>query len=170
MSKRPSSQRSHPAVEVLFSDSASFYGAVKVDSSEDLLSPFGGEPFSCLLWDHEGSFGSEERIAVASSLLSYGCRYAVCGGKRVREWHDAIDSVYLSRLGHELQGSDEDYLITTWHEGEGPAEVAFFFVFNVDDDDADFDHKLILHIGGGEDQALLETAVRDFASGERELP
>lgn len=131
-----------------------------------LVLPFGPEPFSCLLWDHDGRATSEQRAVLVRTLLHAGCRYFVCGGQNCEAWHDAADDEFLARQAHEARAAlDIEYVMTSWHEGEGVDEVAFFFVNCSDLHGHDFRRFLVLHVGEWADIAALEAAVRRQVPG-----
>src|SRR5687768_13399857 len=93
-------------------------------------------PFTCLIWDHGLSVPSEEQLAVARVLVDAGCRYAVCGGHDCEGWHDIMDHATVFRdLDQEQEGP---LVMTTWHEGEAPDEVAWFFLNLTDFDEVSF--------------------------------
>jgi hypothetical protein len=100
-------------------------------------------------------------------LLEGGCRYAVCAGADCEAWHDAIDLEFV-----KLHSDDPEHVIntvhvmTTWHQGESPDDVAFFFVMNTNFDAHDFDRYLVLHLGTSAAVVKVDAAVRKYALGE----
>jgi hypothetical protein len=130
----------------------------------DFRSPPGNGPYPCLIWDHVGSWSIEQVGAIATALLTDGCRYAVCGGSRCERWHDTIDEIFVQmHLDQPEAVLDAEHVMTSWHDGELPDEVAFFFVLNTNFDDLDFDRFLVLHIGNGPNAAELEARVSHYA-------
>ncbi len=146
------------------------YVRVTIDRPEALASPFSGDLFPCLIWDHDGRFTDAARVAVAKGLLEAGCRYAVCGGRNCEAWHDAVDAVFVAaHLGEPENVQNAAFVMTSWHKGEGPDEVAFFFVLNTDFDDHDFKRYLVLHVGTGPAEDEVDAAVRKYAHRKRAI-
>ena len=140
------------------------YAATTIRHPSDFASPFSEGLFPCLVWDHQGRFDKAQQRDVAKALLDAGCRYAVCGGKECEAWHDSFDWEFVER---HLNDADEvreaEHIMTTWHEGETPDEVAFFFVCNTNFDDHDFTRYLVLHIGADETNDDVDAAIRRHA-------
>ena len=140
------------------------YVATMIDRIGAFVPSFAGTPFPCLIWDHEGRATNAERSAVARALLEAGCRYAVCGGKHCEDWHDAVDAEFETlHLEDPDEVEGEALVMTTWHEGESPDEVAFFFVYNTDFNELAFARYLVLHIGRGPAMERVNAAVREHA-------
>ena len=72
----------------------------------------------------------------------------------------------MNHLEDTQDVQDAAHVMTTWHTGEPPDEVAFFFVCNTNFDDHDFKRYLVIHIGSGPFAEELETAVRKYAVNE----
>jgi hypothetical protein len=127
----------------------------------DFVVPFGGETYPCLLWVHTPSFAPEDRYVLADLVTESGCRYAVCAGNECEALHDDIDSAYIQPFTQQdPEAEDRALMMTTWHEGESPDEVAEFFVWNTNFDEHDFRDYLVLHVGGMiQDQEVLNQAV-----------
>jgi hypothetical protein len=137
------------------------YVALAIDPRVVFVPPPVGEPFPCLLWDHDGRATGEQRAALARALLTAGCRYFVCAGQNCEAWHDAADDEFLARNCHEPETvPDIDYVMTSWHDGESVDDVAFFFVNCTNLHGHDFASFLVLHIGEGPDRGTIEAAVR----------
>jgi hypothetical protein len=154
-------------MDILAENDDRIYGAVTIDRAAGFVSPFSGHLFPCLIWDHEGRFVDVERAAVAKALLEAGCRYAVCGGERCEAWHDAVDEEFVAEhLDDPEETQNAAHVMTTWHSGETPDEVAFFFVLNTNFDDHDFRRYLVLHVGSGPAKAHVDAAVRKYALGK----
>ena len=141
------------------------YRSVAVRQSDNLESIFTGFAFPCLIWDHGSRLSSEERFEFVKKLLAAGCRYFVCGGAECELWHDIVDEEWVSQ--HFDDPPDVQaaaHVMTTWHEGESPDDVAFFFVMNTNFDNYDFKEFLIVHSGGSEpDVERVNAAVRQLA-------
>jgi hypothetical protein len=154
-------------MDVLAENEGKIYRAIAVDGPGGFVSPFPGALFPCLIWDHEGRFTDADRSAVAKALLEAGCRYAVCGGESCEAWHDAVDTEFVRQhLADPEDVREAVHVMTTWHDGESPDDVAFFFVLNTDFDDHDFSRYLILHVGTGETTEQVDAAVRRYALNE----
>jgi hypothetical protein len=142
------------------------YVATTVEAPGEFVVPFGGDTFPCLLWDHQGGFTASDRSALAKALLNSGCRYAVCGGTDCEAWHDAIDLEFVTAHSTDAEDViDAVHVMTSWHDRESPADVAFFFVSNTNFDAHAFDRYLVLHLGTGADRAEVDEAVREYALG-----
>jgi hypothetical protein len=154
-------------METLAEHDGKTYHAITIERGDDFVSPFNGFAFPCLIWDHDSHFSQDERIAVASRLLAAGCRYVVCGGSDCSVWHDVVD---LEWVREHLDEPDEvqaaAHVMTTWHTGQTPDDVAFFFVQLTNFDDHDFKRFLIVHVGSGGAVREVNTAVRKQALGE----
>jgi hypothetical protein len=110
--------------------------------------PFHGRCFPCLLWDFEGGRTTEQRHAVVSELLNQGCRYFVCGGHDASAWEDAADEAHVMiTLGAPEAERDTRMVMTTAHQGESMADVAFFFLSNTDFGEHTFTDFLVLAMG-----------------------
>ena len=154
-------------MDVLAESEGKVYGAFVIDSPEDFSSPFNGTSFPCLIWDHGSRLSDEERSAVARALLDSGCRYAVCGGECCERWHDAVDEAFvMQHLGDSEDVRDAVFVMTSWHDGESPNDVAFFFVLNTNFDDHYFTRYLVLHVGFGKAREQVDAAVRKYALNE----
>lgn len=140
------------------------FHAADLAGLEPLAPPFAGERFPCLVWDHVGGWSPEEKVEFAARLIAGGCRYAVCAGKSAKEWEDAFD------LAFEREHADEpddagagEFVMTTTHEGETPAEIAHFFVHCTNFEEHDFRSYLLLQLGRGPEASAIEDAIRRSA-------
>jgi hypothetical protein len=155
-------------MDVLAENEGKIYRAIAIDAPEDFASPFPGALFPCLIWDYDGYFTNTQREVVARALLEAGCRYVVCGGERCEAWHDAVDSAFVQQhLDDPEDVRAAVHVMTTWHDGESPDDVAFFFVFNTNFDDHDFRQYLVLHIGARKTKEQVDAAVRAYALTKR---
>jgi hypothetical protein len=135
-----------------------------VGAAQSLDAPFGSERFACLLWNHAMDRNVEGASALLGSLIDGGCRYFVCGGNDCEWWHDTTDELFVAKYMNAPDGERErNHVMTTWHHGESPSDVAFFFVFNTSFDDIDFDRFLVLHLGDGPEVGAVENAVQTQA-------
>ena len=127
----------------------------QLDGVIPIQPPFSGTLFPCLICDHIGGSTYAEKLCLARSLVSGGCRYAVCAGYECGEWHNVFDEVAFE-LKH--------FVMTTSHEDEAPDDVAFFFALNTNFEH-EFLHYLVLHIGNSPDQSVIDDRVRHYGSG-----
>lgn len=125
-------------------------------------------PFACLLWDHGSAWPAADRLALAEALVRGGCRYVVCAGADAEAWHDSVDLARDRAWAREAlvahaPAADDRLVVTTWHSGEAPEEVAWFLVHATRLGPAAFREHLVLHVGRGPDQEVLRAAVRALA-------
>ncbi len=154
-------------MNVLAEHDGKIYARATIDGPDGFASPFSGALFPCLIWDHDGHFTDAGRSTIARELLAAGCRYAVCGGENCEAWHDAVDEVFVAaHLEDPDDVQDTAFVMTSWHEGESPDDVAFFFVLNTNFDAHDFRRYLVLHVGAGPAQNQVDAAVRKHALNE----
>lgn len=122
------------------------------------------ESFPCLIWDHGARFSESDRMSIAKELLAQGCRYAVCGGANADAWHLAFDLVFTDPQTYDPNGtSDHNFLMTTSHDGEAPADVAQYFVLNTNYEHFNFAKYLLVHVGNGRRRQEIEDAVTESA-------
>lgn len=124
------------------------------------IASFKGQPFVCLIWDHNGNAGEKEQRALAKTILEAGCRYVVCGGINCSMWHDHVDLEFVD-MHNDKTGAAYDavHVMTTWHDGEPPDEVAWDFAFLTFIEPDGVPYYLVVHIGTSEDEAKLDAAV-----------
>ncbi len=140
--------------------------AVSIAAPDDLVVPFEGVTFPCLVWDHDGSFDGERRAAVARALLDAGCRYAVCGGMQCQAWESSFDTEFIMGFEDSPDGwSDDEHVMTTSHADETIDDVAFFFVCCTHFGPHSLTRYLIVHIGASPAVVVVEGTVRDHAVG-----
>ena len=154
-------------MKVLAENRGKVYCAIAIDRPSDVVSPFPGIVFPCMIWDHEGGFGEVQRTEVAKRLLEANCRYVVCGGLNSEEWHNVVDMEFVRQhLNDPVDTLDAVHVMTTGHEGESPDDVAFFFVLNTNFDEHNFERYLVLHVGDGKQKGEVDAAVRRYALGK----
>ena len=154
-------------MDVLAENDCRVYARATIDRPEAFASPFSGDLFPCLIWDHDGRFTGPKRTAVAERLRQAGCRYTVCGGQNCEAWHDAVDAVFVeAHFGEPEHVRDTAFVMTSSHEGESPDDVAFFFVLNTNFEDHDFRRYLVLHVGMSPSQAEVDSAVQKHVHGK----
>lgn len=143
--------------------------AIDVESPDSIKCPPVGTPFPCLIWDHDGRLAGPERSAIAGVLIDAGCRYVVCAGQNCEAWHDETDDE--DRRRHPNGIEDESFVMTSWHEGQSPKKVAFFFIhctmqFDRQDVEYPFSKYLVLHVGCGKSVNRLDAAVAKCAAAD----
>jgi hypothetical protein len=137
------------------------FGYMHLGEGEHFSSPFGSQPFVCLVWDATGTVNTVARQQLADAIIAANCRYVVCGGANCEAWHDAMDEAFLA-LGLEESEYEERFCMTTWHTGEPESEVAMFFVHCTHSEDEPFTKYLVLQVGGGwETMDRLKAAVQE---------
>src|SRR5687768_4138171 len=111
-------------MRVIAESEGRIFVALDVERPAELVSAFPGRLFPCLVWDHGTRLSDEDRWAMAVALLDSGCRYAVCGGARCEDWHDAVDAAFVAKhIDDPDEVLDEIHVMTTWHDGESADEV-----------------------------------------------
>jgi hypothetical protein len=151
-------------MDVLAENDGKVFWRATIDRPGAFTSPFSGALFPCLIWDHDGHFTDTARSAIAKALLEAGCRYAVCGGRNCAGWHEAVDAEFVkAHIDDPKDVWESAHVMTTWHDGESPDDVAFFFVLNTNFDDHDFRRYLVLHVGTGPLRDQIEAAIRKYA-------
>ena len=117
-----------------------------IDQGSEFRPPFAGAPYPVLVWDTRGGRTDRELEQLASKLVASNVRYGVCGGQECERWHDALDWAFLEQ--HlEAEEYDARFVMTSWHTGEPPDEVAFFLLANTNFDAHDFRRFLVLQVG-----------------------
>lgn len=124
------------------------------------IASFRGEPFVCLVWDHDGAASWEQQRALGKILIAAGCRYILCGGKNCSSWHDAADMEFVEKHGDKTDAEyDAAHVMTTWHDGEPPDEVAWDFAFLTFIEPDGAPYYLVVHVGTSPDESTLDAAV-----------
>ena len=154
---------------VLMRSEGKVYAAVTLRAPEELAVRFDGS-FACMIWDHDGRFTPTQRYVLARSLLDAGCRCVVCGGENCEAWHDDADEAAVARQVEQTGGvEDAPLVMTTWHQGEGPDEVAHYFVVTARLAGVEISSYLVLHIGEGDAMEAVDAAVRRYARGDADV-
>ena len=157
-------------MDVLAESEDKIYGAIAIDGPEGFAFPFPDALFPCLIWDHDGHFTEPQRSTVARVLLKSGCRNAVCGGQSCEAWHDDVDTAFVQQhLDDPEELREAAHVMTTWHDGESPDDVAFFFVLNTNFDNQYFTRYLVLHVGTSKTREQVDAAVRRYALNRKSV-
>lgn len=107
--------------------------------------PLPQHPYPCLIWS-EMETSSDFKLELSKKLIKTDCRYIVAGGIECSLWDDAGDFAFIAS-NDDYDPPDEQFVMTSWHEGESLVEVVRFFALNTNFDRHDFRHFLIVHIG-----------------------
>jgi hypothetical protein len=93
----------------------------------------------------EAEATSEWRGLVSDWLVRSGCRYFMAWGRKCREWHDSVDEANLQRFD-DGEFSDDDLVMTTWHEDEPVEEVFWFSQFCAMHPSLEIGRTYIVHV------------------------
>lgn len=63
--------------------------------------------------------------AVSEWIVESGCLYMMAWGRDCSSWDDSVDYANLRQIGSD-ELTDENHVMTTWHEDEPLSEVFFF--------------------------------------------
>lgn len=141
------------------------YYFTRISAPEELgVPPGAGVAYGCLLWDSEGGWSIEERGAVVERLIEVGCRTIACGGHDCELWHHLADET-VAFLNATSRHGREEFVMTTWHTGETPHEVAFYVTSAAQVEEPSLSEYLVLEIGGASScTEELISAVRRYSS------
>lgn len=78
-------------------------------------------------------------------LVNTGCYYMMAWGHKCSEWDDSVDHSSLQKRNFEIT-SDDDLVMTTWHEDESIDETFWFAEFCAHHPIWEFAKLLILDI------------------------
>jgi hypothetical protein len=113
--------------------------------------------YPTLVWNTVPGVAVEEVSAVIRTLYASGCRYVVAGGVDCERWHDIADEEFVAQFPSEPE-QDENFVMTSWHAGESPADVAFFFVNSTNFDHHEFKRFVVLQFG---EDSLVESQLKE---------
>lgn len=106
---------------------------------------FAGRPYVCALFVNDPAVTAAERAILSADLVRTGCRSALCAGHDGSLWDDAIDVAHLESVNHQV--TDENLVMTTWHDDEPLADVVFHALFQTHDQPHEFRDRLFLSVG-----------------------
>lgn len=92
---------------------------------------------------------------VSRWLVSSGCRYMLAWGKDCSSWDDTVDEANLERFDYG-DISDEETVVTTWHEDDDLEEVFWFSKNRAKHPVLDLNDTLLIHIGDVEKREEFE--------------
>ena len=98
-----------------------------------------------IIFANDRDISDEEQTILSDQIVSAGCRYALCAGHDCSSWDDSIDWSDLAKNDYVV--SDENMMMTTWHEDEATSEVIYFALTYTNFDDHVFKKYLVLMIG-----------------------
>lgn len=120
-----------------------------------------------------GGFGAFKAVVVSEaetspewqSLLSdwlvrSGCRYMMAWGLKCRDWHDSVDEANLTRFA-DAEISDDDLVMTTWHEAESLQETFWFSVRSAMHPSVELERTYVVHIAPVERSAEILKTFQD---------
>lgn len=116
----------------------------------EFVSPFNGEEYVVLLAVNTTNITDDEQVRLSDSIVTTGCRYAVCTGHECSSWDDSIDYSYI----HSDPNCDpprEKFVMTTWHEDESIEDIVEYFRWNTVFDDFVPKNFLILFVGASQE-------------------
>ncbi|HRE90562.1 MAG TPA: hypothetical protein PK095_15630, partial [Myxococcota bacterium] len=94
----------------------------------------------------ETQASEEWKAKVSRWLVDTGCRYMMAWGHDCSTWDDSVDVACLEK--HDFGDiSEEDFVMTTWHDNESLEEVFLFAKTNTFYMDSPIKNLLFLHIG-----------------------
>lgn len=110
--------------------------------TKEIIFPFNGEPFVCMIWNNKEDFVSPPLI---QKVLQENCKYFLAGGKNSENWHHYADEIHIS-LYPDFSPPDWEHVMTTWHENETLEEVMWFALNNTNFDHHDFKNYVLIEI------------------------
>ena len=76
-----------------------------------------------ILVEQECEVGWQERVS--DWIVESGCLYMMAWGRDCTSWDDSVDYAMHRKAGY-ADVSDDNFVVTTWHDGEPLHEVFFF--------------------------------------------
>ena len=83
----------------------------------------------------------EWQAQISSWLVRSGCLYMMAWGRKCGEWDDSVDVASL-----QMHGSEEDLVMTTWHEDETLEDTFWFAEHCACHPTLVFEYTLVVHI------------------------
>jgi len=112
--------------------------------------------YPALVCNTAPAVGVEEISALIRALYISGCRYVVAGGVNCERWHDIADEEFVPQFPSQTE-QDKNFVMTSWHEGESPEDVAFFFVNTTNFDRHNFKRFVVLQFG---EDSMIESQLK----------
>jgi hypothetical protein len=113
--------------------------------------PFNGETYVCLLVVNDQNISADEQFDLSATLVASGCRYVCSMGHDSSSWDTSVDTAYLE-TDPNYNPSDDQFVMTTWHDDEPLEDTINFFLNFTHFDDNIFTKWLILFLGSDEDK------------------
>jgi hypothetical protein len=85
------------------------------------------------------------RNAVSDWLVQSGCCYMMAWGQSCADWDDSVDWASLVKHDYDIK-SDDDLIMTTWHEDDSLDEVFWFAKTSAEHPTIKVDRTLIIDI------------------------
>ena len=99
----------------------------------------------------------EWQAQVSDWLVRSGCRYMMAWGQKCSDWDSSVDEANLAMFDFG-EISDDDFVITTWHENESLQDVFWFSERSANHPSLEIEATYIIHIAPvGNATELLET-------------
>jgi len=131
-------------------------GEVSQVSSEDFELP---EPhFICTFFFHDTNWNQNDLVRLLHRLIKNGCVYFLFHGHGCKEAHDLADASRDELCSSEI--TDENVIMTTWHEKEESLEDVIFDTFIASHPTEDYLESctsyIIFSFGSSEENAHVE--------------
>jgi hypothetical protein len=102
------------------------------------------KPFRCVVIIEE-TVTPQWQEQVSHWLVKAGCLYMMAWGKKCISWDDSVMNANIKEFeGEEIP--EEDFVMTTWHEGESLLEVFWFAKHSAFHPEVEIRNTLLLHI------------------------
>lgn len=136
---------------------------LNISTADDFEAPVKGQRFPLLLIDCADSLpeGAMDRISL--KLVDSGCKYAVCAGKRSKDWETAFDNADLRR---NPNCEDDRFVMTTNTDGEELSEAVFELLFMTSGDVQAEKFVIALVNGREEDVRQIEESINAVRKGD----
>ncbi len=136
---------------------------MNISTSGDFDVPIKGRRFPLMILDCADALPEGAMNRISLKMVESGCRYAVCAGKRSRDWETAFDNADIQR---NPSGEADQFVMTTSHEGEALDAATFEFLF-LTSTDAQADKFLIAFVNGDEEDCRrVEKSIEDVRNGD----
>lgn len=81
-----------------------------------------GNPFRAIVVSELHSEAARQS-AIFLWLAASGCRFMMAWGQKASSWDDCMDRAALKRRDYVVDAESEDFIMTSWHDGEPLSEV-----------------------------------------------
>lgn len=130
------------------------------------VSPFDGHEFAVLIVAQDATITPDEQMELSEQLVHQGCRYALAMGIDASSWDTSLDLAYI-QSDPLLEPPDDKFLMTTWHDGEPPEDVAEWLILGTSFENFVPVNFLILSLGppGELQERVVNAAMDRFLKG-----